>query len=901
MQVVLRIVYLVILLVVFQSPSGQNTPRYISLFKQAENLFYLEESTDEQDSIALATYLKVIDLHSSEPDSILWVSNFKAGIYLQTAGKFSEAILYFEKAISFYGQVPSVKENLLYLPNLYLGNSYYTASMPDSAIYYYKRAESIANRHHPVEGIERLYNTLGTVHYESGDYQQSKHYFEKALQVASGKLKDNDPLVVNYKNKLASALRQLKNYDGAVSIFNELLKYKVNRDEILHNIGSIYLEQGKDSLAVVYLRKVEYNNQNKFNDLGVAYSRLNMSDSSLAYFRKASDLNSRVNGNRKNIQFAITCKNIGDYYVSVENYDSALIRYQHAIMQLVFDFDEEDIRLNPSSFNGQYSVKELFEVLAAKAKIFTVRYQRQKNKNDLLSSIYAYDALYKLADYVIRTYNSEEARLLLTNKKHLLHNEPIDISIRLFEETGDSVYLRHAFRFDEKNKATILALQLQKTVSMQNADLPYELIEREKRLKQEINKLQVLLSQNIDSTLQTNLRDKQIELSELHKRFDEYPGYNSLKFIDNTIDIKALQRIIPEDYAVLSYHLGDTGMLGFLITKKYFRHVYQHIDSSFGSNIRKLYDLIQLNGQDVKMQTDQLTDSLYMKTIGPFSNDISGFKHLMIIPDEELSFLPFEILKPVNKKSLISSYSITYNYSCSLLRTGKQHNNRSSILAMAPFVKTWPASEMEMRDIKGDKITGEEATKEKFIKDAKNYAIIHLATHATANDSFPDKSYIQFYPHDSSFISSRLFTNEIRGLSLNNVHLVILSACETGTGQLVKGEGLMSLTRAFSIAGCQNTIATLWRAENKSTAIISRYLHKYIAGGKTFAESLRQAKMDYLNDDIPGRLKSPAYWAHIRLIGTFEKNKTSSLVYFLIIAVVLVLTAVVIYFTRRRS
>lgn len=901
MNCVLRIVYLVILLIVFQSPSGQNTPRYISLFKQAENLYYAEAISDKKDSIALATYLKVIDLHPAGPDSILWVSHFKAGIYLQKAGKFSDAIPYFKKAVSFYGQVPLITGDLLYLPNLYLGNAYYAASMLDSAVYYYKLAEDVANRHPGVEDIERLYNTLGAINYESSNYQQSKIYFEKAIQIATGKFQPGNPLVVSFKNNLASALRQLKMYDKAMSIFNELLKYNVNRDEILHNIGAIYLEQGNDSLAVVYFRKVEYNNQNKFNDLGIAYSRLNLIDSSLSYFRKASDLNVQVNGNRKNTQFAITCKNMGDYYASVEDYDSALIKYQHAIIQLVFDFDEEDIRLNPSSFTGQYSVNELFAALAAKAKIFTTRYQRQKNKNDLLSSIYAYEALYKLADYVTRTYNSEEARLLLTNRKYLLHNEPIDIALILFEQTGDSVYLRHAFRFDEKNKATVLALQMQETVSRQNADLPNELTEIEKKLKQEIIKLQLQLAENYDSTLQGTLRDKQFELSDLHKRFGEYPGYNRLKLIDNTIDIKTLQQIIPEDYAVLSYHLGDTGMLGFVITKKYFRHVYQHIDSSFRTKIRKLYDLIQLTDQNAKMLIDQLRDSLYLKIIDPFSGDISAFKHLMIIPDDELLYLPFEILKPLNKKSLISLYSITYNYSCSLLRTGKGNSSKSSILAMAPFVKTLPASEMEIRNIKGDKITGEKATKEKFIKDAENYTIIHLATHATANDSISAKSYIQFYPRDSSFILSRLFTNEIPGLSLNNVDLVILSACETEAGQLVKGEGLMSLTRAFSYAGCQNTIATLWRADEMATARISRNLHQYIADGKTFAESLRQTKIDYLNDDIPERLKSPAYWAHIRLIGTFEKNKSNSRTYLLIIAAVLVLIAGLIYFSRQQS
>ena len=607
MNGVLRILCIVILLVVFESPSGQQSPRYISLFKLAENLYYADPPTDINDSIALATYVKVIALHPARPDSILWVSNFKAGIYLQTAGKFKEAIPYFEKAISFYGQVPSITEDLLFLPNLYIGNSYYSQSMLDSAVYHYKLAEDIAGRHPGIEGIERLYNTLGAVNYESGDYQQSKIYFEKALQLVSEKHPANDPLVVNYKNNLATSLRQLKEYDVAMTIFTELLKYDVNRDEILHNIGAIYLEQGKDSLAIVYLHKVGYNNQNKYNDLGFAYSRLNMPDSSLSFFKKASDLNEKVNGGRKNIQHAITCKNLGDYYASIENYDSALTRYQQAIIQLVFDFDEEDVRLNPLAFNGQYSVNELFEALSAKAKTFTLRYQHEHNKNDLLASIYAYEALYKLADYVIKTYNSEEARLLLTDRKHLSHNEPIEISLKLFQLTGDSVYLRHAFRFDEKNKATILALQLQETGSKQNADLPAALTEKEKRLKQEITKLQLASDDKNDSAIQANLIDKQIQLSDLHKQFDEFPGYSNLKFIDNTIDIKKLQQLIPGDYAVLSYHLGDTSMLGFVITSVTFRHVSQTIDSSFGAHVRKLYALIQLTDQNVKAQIEQLS------------------------------------------------------------------------------------------------------------------------------------------------------------------------------------------------------------------------------------------------------------------------------------------------------
>jgi tetratricopeptide (TPR) repeat protein len=528
MNGVQRILYFVILIAVFKSSTGQDISRHFALFKQAED----------------------------------------TGIHLHNAGKFREAIPYFKKAISFFGKVPSVTEDLLYQPNLYLGHSYYSANVLDSATYFYKNAEAIAAR-----------------------------------------------------------------YPGET------------------------------------------------NDTG------------------------------KSVRHAIICKNIGDFYASVKNYDSALIRYQQAINNLVFDFDEEDVRLNPASFNGQYSVNELFGALLAKAKTFTVRYQQQHNKNDLLSSLFAYDALYKLAAYVIRTYNPEQAILLLNNQKHLSHNEPIENALKLYELTGDSVYLRHAFRFDEESK-----------------------------------------------------------LWHLHKRFGGHPNNNSLKYIDNTIDVRDFQKKIPRNYAVLSFQLGDTSLLGFLITGTKFRYVYNTIDSNFKTDVKKLYELIQLTDQLVDVQIVRLTDSLYGKIIAPFAEDIEVVERLMIIPDDELLHVPFEILGSGGKRKLINKYAIAYNYSCSLLK-----------------------------------------------QDA-----------------------------DSA-----------------------------------------------------NTIVSMWRATDESTQKINRYLQQYVGDGKSFAESLQRAKKDYITE-VSGHLKLPAYWAHLRLIGNFEKPETRHGVQIMIAAGLLVLITGIIFLYRRR-
>src|ERR1041385_508618 len=106
----------------------------------------------------------------------------------------------------------------------------------------------------------------------------------------------------------------------------------------------------------------------------------------------------------------------------------------------------------------------------------------------------------------------------------------------------------------------------------------------------------------------------------------------------------------------------------------------------------------------------------------------------------------------------------------------------------------------------------------------------HLATHAIVSNDEPLNSFIAFYPSNDPN-DYRLYAREIYNMDLDSTELVILSACETGTGKLVKGEGLMSLSRAFAYAGCPNIITSLWKAEDKATSFITRRLHVYLDKG----------------------------------------------------------------------
>ncbi|MBK9018363.1 MAG: CHAT domain-containing protein [Saprospiraceae bacterium] len=159
----------------------------------------------------------------------------------------------------------------------------------------------------------------------------------------------------------------------------------------------------------------------------------------------------------------------------------------------------------------------------------------------------------------------------------------------------------------------------------------------------------------------------------------------------------------------------------------------------------------------------------------------------------------------------------------------------------------------------GKPLTGTTATEAGFVQKAKDYQILHLAMHALTNDSDPLYSQLVFNQnHRDTVEDNLLHAYELYNMRLN-ADLAVLSACNTGAGKLVRGEGIMSLSRAFKYAGCPNILMSLWSVNDASAKDIIGDFHRKLKDGKRQIGCLAKAQKAIWNR----RMKR----SHILLLG----------------------------------
>ncbi|HED37778.1 MAG TPA: CHAT domain-containing protein [Ignavibacteria bacterium] len=210
-----------------------------------------------------------------------------------------------------------------------------------------------------------------------------------------------------------------------------------------------------------------------------------------------------------------------------------------------------------------------------------------------------------------------------------------------------------------------------------------------------------------------------------------------------------------------------------------------------------------------------------------------------------------------------------------------------------------------IRDIIGGKIILDKyINKTKLLKDLEKYDIIHLATHTQIDNKNPLLS--RFFistEFDSTNESNSIFASDILTLQLS-AKMVVLSSCNTGTGKILKGEGIMSLARAFKFAGSPSVIMSLWEIDDISTSTIMKGFYTGLKKGKQKDVALRDAKLAYLNRSN-SKSAAPVFWAGTVPIGNLEKLNFKNVSWFpgnlLFIFIAILLFVSVFYFVRKKN
>lgn len=536
-----------------------------------------------------------------------------------------------------------------------------------------------------------------------------------------------------------------------------------------------------------------------------------------------------------------------------------------------------------------------------------------------LNALACYQRVAELAASVRLSYLAEGSKLALSRRLVPIYERGIRVALSVFRDQGEEQYLQQAFSFAEFGKAVVLYESLQQSAARQSI-VPERYLVEEHALKRDIAqyKKKIFQAEHIkalqDEEQLNRWKQRLFELEEAYQDLlltleSQFPEYHSAKYKQAVVSLKDLQASLKDDHSmVLEYFEGDSSVFLFAVDKQRVRSFTVPKDSSLIDAIGNFQELMADREAVVKEGFEpnsiqnfaELGFQLYSRLVQPALLEYQQpIEHLIIIPDGRLYHIPFEALLHRYPKApiggypslpyLISDYICSYEYSAAMLCEvpGKRKQAKKGFAGFAPsygqsgIPDSLPEGYANSRDVLapllfsqqevqsiqnivgGDAFVGQEASRAQFKEVATSYQILHLAMHALGNDANPDFSSLVFASPEDLPESGFFYTSDIQQLQLK-ADLAVLSACNTGAGDWVRGEGVLSIGRAFRAAGCPNVLMSHWQADDASTSIIMQQFYQELKEGRTQGEALRLAKMTYLQQNLNAH---PHFWAAFVLVG----------------------------------
>lgn len=799
-------------------------------------------------------------------------------------------------------------------------------------------ALEIARRlNHEKEQGRCLFN-IGYYYGATEDYSQALRYYEEALRMARivEDYGDESDCLTNISN----IYRRLGDFDKALEYLGDVLE--IDREELegkereaymaidLNSIGVVYqkkaLQSGKDedlyralenyqeSLRIARRIEADDTEIDALNNIGMAYVDLNRYPEALEHFNQAL---AKGEENQDIEETANILVNIGIVYSKQEKYDLAVESLQRA--------------LAAAGRIGKENT--LWEAHFEIANTYMRRGDYQKSLENYESSV---EHLEKIRSRI--QLEELKASYLGTDKRIETYQNTVDLLYKLSNQEPGRHYQDEAFHYLERAKARAFLDRLEVSKVNIARGVDRELLIQEDELMEEITALNSALfkpglSETEKEGIRKKLKQSEDRLEALKRKIRILsPAYANFKF-PQIISLEQAQRQLPDSKtAFLEYSLGKASSYAFVITRGNLKMFPLPPAEIIRSQVREYLQAIE----EKENQDFSLGHELFKILVMPGLNRKTT--KLVIIPDDILHYLPFETLlsQEENDSWLVKDYKIAYAPSISSLREiiqqegEREHKRKKDVLAFGdPYFGTDEGKEAE-ETAKGsgmadnsqfprlkysgqeiEKISAlfkkenvslfkrEEATEERLKKLClDDYKILHFATHCIIDDIKPDRSSIVFSVGRAFREDEILQMREVFHLKLNS-DLVTLSACQTGLGQLIKGEGVVGLSRAFFYAGASSAMISLWAVHDQATSQFMERFYFHLRDSDSVMDALQKTKLEMIDSGV---LSHPYYWAAFIATGNTDKviypSAAKNVIF--IVALIVLTVAIISFFVFKK-
>ncbi|MEH2145442.1 CHAT domain-containing tetratricopeptide repeat protein [Nostoc sp.] len=835
------------------------------------------------------------------------------GLSYSNLSQYPKALEYYQQALAIFKQIGDRSGVSTTLNNI--GGIYDSLGQYPKALDYYQQALAIFKQIGDRSGVGTTLNNIGFIYDSLGQYPKALNYYQQALAIRKqigDKAGEGTTL-----NNIGGIYDSLGQYPKALEYYQQALAIRKQIGDrsgvgtTLNNIGLVYSSLGQYPKALDYYQQALAIRQQighrsgvgtTLNNIGGIYSRLGQYPKALDYYQQALAIRKQI-GDRSGV--GTTLNNIGGIYDSLGQYPKALEYYQQAlaIRKQIGDKAGEGTTLNNIGFIydslGQYpKALEYYQQALAICKQIS---NRSGVGNSLNNIGFIYNSLgqypkaleYYQQALAIRKQIGDKAGegTTLNNIGFLDYNlkqyanaeRNLLAAVEIWESLRPGLTDESKISIFETQEVTYRNLQIA-LVAQQKTNQALEVAERG-RAKAFIE----LLASRLSPDLQ------QQNLESLQK-----------KFIINLEQIKQIARI--QNASVVEYSIiSDEDLYIWVVQptgKVEFRSINlkKSLNTSLANLVTSSRQSIGVRGRasiEVEPVIDEVdqkkrSQQLHKLLIDPIADLLpkDPDSHVIFIPQGQLFLVPFPALQNANGKYLIEKHTILTAPAIQVLDLTHQQRLKphpadlQAALVVGnptmPKVTTklgdlpqqlfsLPAAEGEANEIaklfKTKAFTGKQAIKAKMLPKLSQARIIHLATHGLLDDfkGLGVPGAIALAPSGNGELNDGLLTaDEILDLKLN-ADLVVLSACDTGRGEIT-GDGVIGLSRSLITAGTPSVIVSLWSVPDAPTAeLMTEFYRNWRERKLDKAQALRQAMLKTMENH-----PNPKDWAAFTLIGEAE-------------------------------